>query len=184
MTAGRVALVLFFVVGMIAGMFLQKTMFTPETQNQVNVKEQSFQPEIKQEDGTRTLERITSNRPTKIKPSFIPGKVTRIQEIQVRAETVEPVKLEIVQSESEDGIRVTVKAERGEILSGRDIVIPRMVMVERNLHWNTQIFRKMNVRSGEKVWGILQGYERGRFVASLAVFPANQDVLVGVGWRY
>jgi len=146
------------VVGLVVGLVAGNWLFSPVQQIADTVKqkkEESFRPAIVHKSGTVTLERSTGNIPPKIPQSSIPGTVKRYSEIKIQPASLEPVTVQVVQSEDETGTRATVQAEGGEILEGKEIVIPQKFVIPKNLHWSAHILAKFG-RNGRE-WGAMAG---------------------------
>jgi hypothetical protein len=175
-----------FLLGLVLGLAGGKLIWKPVLQNPDLVnrkKEESFKSEVIHNPTTRTLERVSENRLPRIKPSDIPGKVKRIQDVDIQPVTGGfPINVEIVTSEDREGTHTTVQAQGGDVIYGQDLVIPQKLMVVKDLHWNAQILTKFNPAGRE--YGAMVGYEKNRLIASIGAFPAKNEYLVGIGFRW
>lgn len=176
-----------FVVGMVVGKWLWEPV--PQIADTVKQKkENSFQAETVYSPSTRTLERETGNLPSKIPKASIPGTVKRFSEIKIQPVDLQPITVQVVQSEDATGTRSTVgviapqTGKPAEIVTGREIVTPEKYFRPKNLHWSAHILASWD-RDG-KAYGAMVGYETGRLTTHIGVFPTMQTVFCGVGIKW
>ena len=170
--------------GLVFGLAGGKLLFSPVQQIEDTVKqkkEQSSQPEIVHSPQTVTLERQTGTQKPKMEKSSIPGTVKRFSKIVVQPVNLDPITVEIVESEGETGTRTTAGATNATITGGVETVAP-IRYTKTNLHWSTHILAKWN-RDG-KQYGIMQGYEHNRMQFNVGLYPTSQEVFCSIGVKW
>lgn len=172
--------------GLVLGLLIGQLVFKPVSQPFDAVKkekEESFQVEKIHDPETRTLKRVSVQKEPGMSKTVIPGKVKRIQDIDLQPHSGgPPINLEVVTSEGAEGTRVTVQSSGADVIYGQDVVIPQKIMTIKNLHWNTQILARFTPKG--KDYGLSVGYDRNRLMTSVGVFPSEREFFVGIGVKW
>jgi hypothetical protein len=174
-------------MGLTVGILMMRWLYPEETKIVEVVKWEKAAPEIKYEDQSVTLARTTQELEVvkkKIKISEkIPGEVIRVTSLELTPKAGD-VHLSIVQSQEEDGERVTVKADGADIKGGEDIFIARPNIITMSQYHNSFRALMRSSETGERLYGVGYGYDRGRFIFTADVYPKARDFSIGLGWKF
>lgn len=172
-------------LGLVVGFTAAKLVYKPIQQNSVVVKSEKHEDESINQDGSITFERNTRDVVPGIHRKSLPGIVTRIEKFEVKPDSVKPVKVEMVVSETTTGTRITAHAEGGVITNAEDIVIPRIETrtTIKNPARSILVIRAWSPKNGVDI-GVLGSWEKGRIVVSGGYLFSSQTAFVGVGYRF